>query len=194
MIWSAISHQLTISRSDLIPRTILASIKSWSWWMILLTTWIGVWSGSEISSQQLVILSVMIYVMIQLAINWGVFSRSNEPIMIGICGMQSADLYHRIVSEPIASRSFLESGPHHDPSDPACYMNRCKIRNFITIIGSFISNIAIFKTCTGWETSSRPLANASENLAGRVENRPGQVEFCIGYIRDCPVRASAKKI
>ena len=37
------------------------------------------------------------------------------------------------------------------------------------------------------------LANASENLAGRVENRPGQVEFCVGYIRDCPVRASAKK-
>ena len=38
------------------------------------------------------------------------------------------------------------------------------------------------------------LANASENLAGRVENRPGQVEFCIGYIRDYPVRASAKKL
>ena len=37
------------------------------------------------------------------------------------------------------------------------------------------------------------LANASENLAGRVENRPGRVEFCIGYIRDYPVRASAKK-
>ena len=44
----------------------------------------------------------------------------------------------------------------------------------------------------GWETNARPLANASENLAGRVENRPGQVEFCIGYIKDCPVRASAK--
>ena len=27
----------------------------------------------------------------------------------------------------------------------------------------------------------------------RVQNRPGQVEFCIGYIRDYPVRASAKK-
>ena len=38
---------------------------------------------------------------------------------------------------------------------------------------------------TGWETSARPLANASENLAGRVE-------FCIGYIRDYPVRLSAK--
>ena len=48
----------------------------------------------------------------------------------------------------------------------------------------------------GWETSARLLANASENLAGQVENRPGQVEFCIGYniIRDCPVRASAKKL
>ena len=45
---------------------------------------------------------------------------------------------------------------------------------------------------SGWETNARPLANASENLAGRVENRPGQVEFCIDYIRDCPVRASAK--
>ena len=38
----------------------------------------------------------------------------------------------------------------------------------------------------GWETSTRPLANASENLAGLVE-------FCVGYIRDYPVRASAKK-
>ena len=37
------------------------------------------------------------------------------------------------------------------------------------------------------------LANASKNLAGRVENRPGRVEFCISYIRECPVRASAKK-
>ena len=45
---------------------------------------------------------------------------------------------------------------------------------------------------TVWETSARTLANASENLAGRVENWPGQVEFCIGYIRDCPVRVSAK--
>ena len=44
----------------------------------------------------------------------------------------------------------------------------------------------------GWETSARPLANASENLAGRVENKPGRVEFCIGYIRDYPVRLSAK--
>ena len=43
-----------------------------------------------------------------------------------------------------------------------------------------------------WETSARPLASESENLAGRVENRPGQVEFCIGYIKDYPVRASAK--
>ena len=36
------------------------------------------------------------------------------------------------------------------------------------------------------------LANGSENLVGRVENKPGQVEFCIGYIRHCPVRVSAK--
>ena len=47
---------------------------------------------------------------------------------------------------------------------------------------------------TGWETNAHPLANASENLAGWVENMPGQVEFCIGYMRDCPVRVSAKKI
>ena len=46
---------------------------------------------------------------------------------------------------------------------------------------------------TGWHTSARPLANASENLVRQVENRPGRVEFCIGYIRDYPVRASAKK-
>ena len=46
---------------------------------------------------------------------------------------------------------------------------------------------------SGWETGTRPLANASENLARRVENRPGRVEFCIGYIRDYPVWASAKK-
>ena len=45
----------------------------------------------------------------------------------------------------------------------------------------------------GWETSTRLLANASENLVGRVENRTGRVEFCIGYIRDYPVRESAKK-
>ena len=43
-----------------------------------------------------------------------------------------------------------------------------------------------------WETSARPLTNASENLAWRVENRLGQVEFCIGYITDYPVQASAK--
>ena len=46
---------------------------------------------------------------------------------------------------------------------------------------------------TGWETKARPLANASENLAGQVENRPGRVEFCKGYIRDYPVQASSKK-
>ena len=35
--------------------------------------------------------------------------------------------------------------------------------------------------------------DVSENLDGRVENRTGGVEFCIGYIRDYPVRASTKK-
>ena len=53
----------------------------------------------------------MIYVMIQLAINClvFVFSRSDEPIVIGVCGMRSADQDHRIGSEAIASGSFLES-------------------------------------------------------------------------------------
>ena len=40
-----------------------------------------------------------------------VVSRSDEPIVIGVCGMRLADQDHRIVSEPIASGSFLESGP-----------------------------------------------------------------------------------
>ena len=40
-----------------------------------------------------------------------VFSRSDEAIVIGVCGMRSADQDHRIESEPIASGSFLESGP-----------------------------------------------------------------------------------
>ena len=40
-----------------------------------------------------------------------VFSRSDEPTVIGVCGIGSADQDHRIVSEAIASGSFLESGP-----------------------------------------------------------------------------------
>ena len=40
-----------------------------------------------------------------------VLFRSDEPIVIGVCGMRSADQDHRIVSEPIASGSFLELGP-----------------------------------------------------------------------------------
>ena len=40
-----------------------------------------------------------------------VFYRSDEPIVICVCGMRSADQDHRIVSEPIASGSFLESDP-----------------------------------------------------------------------------------
>ena len=51
----------------------------------------------------------------------------------------------------------------------------------------------VFTFSAGWETGARPLANASENLAGRVENRPGWVEFCIGYTRHYTVRASAKR-
>ena len=58
----------------------------------------------------------------------------------------------------------------------------------------FLVSAAGMKFTTGWENSARLFANASVNLARRVENRPGQVEFCIGYIRDYPVGASAKKI
>ena len=48
---------------------------------------------------------------------------------------------------------------------------------------------------SGWETSARPLANASENLAGRVENRPEGVEFCIGYIiKRLPSSGECQKI
>ena len=43
----------------------------------------------------------MIYVMIQLAINCLVLYFLD--LMIGVCGMRSADQDHRIVSEPIAS-------------------------------------------------------------------------------------------
>ena len=42
-----------------------------------------------------------------------VFSRSDEPIVIGVCGLQSADQDHRIGSELIMSGSFPESGPGH---------------------------------------------------------------------------------
>ena len=45
------------------------------------------------------------------------------------------------------------------------------------------NSITKFVGKSGWETSARPLANASENLARRVEHRPGRVEFCIGYKR-----------
>ena len=49
-----------------------------------------------------------------------VFSRSDEPIVIGVCGMRSADQDHRIVSEPIVSGSFLESGPAPGQAGYAC--------------------------------------------------------------------------
>ena len=61
------------------------------------------------------------------------------------------------------------------------------LKNYIKVI---LNNGIWYKS--GWKTSARPLANASKNLAGRVENRPGRVEFCIGYKRDYPIRASAK--
>ena len=64
------------------------------------------------------------------------------------------------------------------------------------ISNSAIYTTAIYRAYTVLvciQAGKLALANASANLAGQVENRPGQVEFCIGYIRDYPVRASAKK-
>ena len=55
------------------------------------------------------------------------FSRSDEPIVIGVCGMRSSDQDHRIVSEPIASGSFLESGP----GDHALNRHPMKIRKYM---------------------------------------------------------------
>ena len=43
------------------------------------------------------------------------FSRSDERIVISVCGMRTADQDQGIVSEPIASGSFLESGPEFWP-------------------------------------------------------------------------------
>ena len=40
-----------------------------------------------------------------------VFSRSDESIVIGVCGIRLADQDHRIVSDPIAIGSFVDSGP-----------------------------------------------------------------------------------
>ena len=51
----------------------------------------------------------------------------------------------------------------------------------------------IFTIVTMLQAGKLALANASENLAEPLENRPGRVEFCIGYIRDYPIRASPKK-
>ena len=57
-----------------------------------------------------------------------VFSRSDEPIVIDVCGMQSADQDHRIVSETNASGSFLESGPGAKTPDHN-RLARCQRRN-----------------------------------------------------------------
>ena len=46
-------------------------------------------------------------------------------------------------SDRIPRRILLRSD--HDPGDPACYVDRCWIRNFITTIDHFISNITIVK-------------------------------------------------
>ena len=74
---------------------------------------------------------------------------------------------------------------HHSPTKMKIFIKQIQSKQKLRY--KFVDAI------TGWETRARPLDNASENLAGRVENRPGRVEFCIGYIRDYPVPASAKK-
>ena len=56
-----------------------------------------------------------------------VFSRPDEPIVIGFCGMRSADQDHRIVSEPIASGPFLELGPVHH-GKPVTYSSNKNIQ------------------------------------------------------------------
>ena len=75
------------------------------------------------------------------------------------------------------------------PSGTSHYLNQCR-PSYITPCGvtrpRWVKNSSMSQTKpskAGCETSARPLANARENLAGRVENRPGQVEFCIGYIQ-----------
>ena len=59
-----------------------------------------------------------------------VFSRSDEPIVIGVCGMRLVDQDHRIVSEPIASGSFLESGPAIQGYSSSWYhsLSRCMVK------------------------------------------------------------------
>ena len=47
-----------------------------------------------------------------------VFSWSDERIVIGVCGMWSTDQDHRIVSEPLVSRSILETDPFNQSQYP----------------------------------------------------------------------------
>ena len=70
--------------------------------------------------------------------------------------------------------------------------NDTKHNKLLIFDGAYCTWFANILPITGWETSARPLNNVSESLAGGVENRFGRVEFCIGYIKDYPVWASAK--
>ena len=54
------------------------------------------------------------------------------------------------------------------------------IKSCMDMINPQLKFLHKWDVVSGWETSARPLANASENLAGRVENRCGQVEIHIG--------------
>ena len=79
-----------------------------------------------------------------------VFSRSDEPIVIGVCGMRSADQDHRIVSEPIASGSFLESGPGPNISRRRLNLNQSQMncsKNLINSDGTIIREMGHWPEC-----------------------------------------------
>ena len=64
-----------------------------------------------------------------------VVSRSDEPIVIGVCGMRLADQDHRIVSEPITSGSFLESGPGFNGLGKDNWRTRWETFKFWDLVG-----------------------------------------------------------
>ena len=83
-------------------------------------------------------------------------------------------------------------GPHVDPMNLAIRVLGTNLSEFGT------KNINIFLGIQ-WDVyheyfQAGKVALTRSPMAGRVENRPGRVEFCIGYIRDYPVRVSAKNV
>ena len=68
---------------------------------------------------------------------WIVFSRPDDPIVISVCGMRSADQDHRIRSEPIVRGSSLESGPaRHCFVTHECHLHSSNLRDKIHDLGS----------------------------------------------------------